>query len=34
LLNNNGEAPSLKVRLGRMIGPRDANAPEPYKDLP
>jgi soluble lytic murein transglycosylase len=30
----NGEAPSLKPRLGRMIGPRDASAPEPYKDLP
>ena len=30
----NGETPSLKQRLGRMIGPRDANAPEPYKDLP
>jgi soluble lytic murein transglycosylase len=30
----NGEAPSLRTRLGRMIGPRDAGTPEPYKDLP
>ncbi len=30
----NGEAPVLRTRLGRMIGPRDANAPEPEKDLP
>jgi soluble lytic murein transglycosylase len=29
-----GEAPSLKSRLGRMIGPRDASAPEPDQDLP
>src|SRR5205814_9823260 len=28
------EPPSLRPRLGRMIGPRDANNPEPYKDLP
>jgi soluble lytic murein transglycosylase len=30
----NGEPPVLRARLGRMIGPRDANAPEPDKDLP
>ena len=29
-----GEAPSLKSRMGRMIGPRDASAPEPEQDLP
>jgi len=28
-----GDAPSLKARLGRPIGPRDANAP-PDRDLP
>ncbi len=33
LLNNN-EPPSLKLRLGRMIGPRDANAPAQNNDLP
>jgi len=27
-------APSLKALLGPAIGPRDANAPEPNKDLP
>jgi soluble lytic murein transglycosylase len=27
-------APSLKARLGRPIGPRDANAPAPNTDLP
>jgi soluble lytic murein transglycosylase len=30
----NGDPPSLRTRLGRMIGPRDASAPEPDKDLP
>ncbi|WP_235835007.1 lytic transglycosylase domain-containing protein [Piscinibacter terrae] len=30
----NGEAPVLRTRLGRVVGPRDANAPEPEKDLP
>jgi soluble lytic murein transglycosylase len=30
----NGEAPALRPRLGRAIGPRDPNAPEPDKDLP
>jgi soluble lytic murein transglycosylase len=29
-----GEPPTLRPRLGRLIGPRDANAPEPEKDLP
>jgi soluble lytic murein transglycosylase len=29
-----GEAPTLKARLGRMIGPRDAGASEPSIDLP
>ena len=29
-----GEAPNLKQRLGRPIGPRDANAPVENKDLP
>ncbi|MBW8830300.1 MAG: lytic transglycosylase domain-containing protein [Burkholderiales bacterium] len=30
----NGEEPVLRTRLGRSIGPRDANAPAPEKDLP
>jgi soluble lytic murein transglycosylase len=30
----NGEPPALRARLGRLVGPRDANAPEPEKDLP
>lgn len=30
----NGEAPVLRPRLGRLIGPRDSNAPVPDKDLP
>jgi soluble lytic murein transglycosylase len=30
----NGEPPTLRARLGRLVGPRDANAPEPEKDLP
>jgi len=30
----NGEQPVLRTRLGRSIGPRDANAPAPEKDLP
>jgi len=30
----NDEPPALVPRLGRMIGPRDATAPEPEKDLP
>lgn len=30
----NGEAPVLRTRLGRVVGPRDANAPEPESDLP
>ena len=30
----NGEPPNLKSRLGRSIGPRDANAPAENKDLP
>ena len=30
----NGEPPNLKSRLGRFIGPRDANAPVENKDLP
>jgi len=30
----NGEQPVLRTRLGRVIGPRDANAPSPEKDLP
>ncbi|HJV62061.1 MAG TPA: transglycosylase SLT domain-containing protein [Albitalea sp.] len=30
----NGEPPALRPRLGRPIGPRDPNAPEPDKDLP
>jgi soluble lytic murein transglycosylase len=30
----NGEPPMLRARLGRVVGPRDANAPEPEKDLP
>ncbi len=30
----NGEAPNLKSRLGRSIGPRDANASAENKDLP
>ena len=30
----NGEPPNLKSRLGRSIGPRDANAPVENKDLP
>lgn len=29
-----GEAPNLKQRLGRPIGPRDSNAPIENKDLP
>jgi soluble lytic murein transglycosylase len=29
-----GEPPALRARLGRIVGPRDANAPEPDKDLP
>jgi len=29
-----GTSPSLKARLGRMIGPRDPNAPATDKDLP
>jgi soluble lytic murein transglycosylase len=29
-----GEAPSLKARLGRLIGPREGNAPPPDKSLP
>ena len=29
-----GRPPSLKVRLGRMIGPRDASAPAPNNELP
>ncbi|HEX7382716.1 MAG TPA: transglycosylase SLT domain-containing protein [Burkholderiaceae bacterium] len=29
-----GERPSLKTRLGRLIGPRDASVPEPDPDLP
>jgi soluble lytic murein transglycosylase len=29
-----GQAPSLKARLGRLIGPRDADAPASDKDLP
>jgi len=34
LLSGSGQAPSLKARLGRPIGPRDANAPAPNTDLP
>jgi soluble lytic murein transglycosylase len=38
LLNSNGampaQAPSLKARLGRMVGPRVAAAPAPSGDLP
>ncbi|HEX6707505.1 MAG TPA: transglycosylase SLT domain-containing protein [Albitalea sp.] len=30
----NGEPPVLRSRLGRWVGPRDVNAPEPDKDLP
>ena len=30
----NGEPPALRARLGRMVGPREANAPEADKDLP
>ena len=30
----NGEAPNLKSRLGRFIGPREPNAPVENKDLP
>jgi soluble lytic murein transglycosylase len=30
----NGEPPALRARLGRVVGPRDANAPEPDKELP
>ena len=29
-----GEPPALRARLGRLVGPRDASAPEPDKDLP
>jgi len=29
-----GQAPSLKARLGRPIGPRDASAPAPNTELP
>ena len=29
-----GQAPSLKTQLGRPIGPREGNAPEPDKELP
>ena len=29
-----GQAPSLKAHLGRPIGPREGNAPEPDKELP
>ena len=29
-----GQAPSLKARLGRPIGPRDATAPPPDKEIP
>ena len=29
-----GEPAALRSRLGRTVGPRDANAPEPEKDLP
>lgn len=29
-----GEPPTLRARLERLIGPRDANAPAPEKDLP
>jgi soluble lytic murein transglycosylase len=29
-----GEPPALRARLGRMIGPRDANAPAVESDLP
>ena len=29
-----GEKPSLKARLGRLIGPRETNVPEPSPDLP
>ncbi|HSN31739.1 MAG TPA: transglycosylase SLT domain-containing protein [Ideonella sp.] len=29
-----GERPSLKARLGRLIGPRDTSVPEPDPDLP
>jgi soluble lytic murein transglycosylase len=32
LLGN--DKPSLKSRLGRLIGPRDASLPEPNPDLP
>jgi soluble lytic murein transglycosylase len=29
-----GEKPSLKARLGRLIGPRETSVPEPSPDLP
>ncbi|MFL6661756.1 MAG: transglycosylase SLT domain-containing protein [Rhizobacter sp.] len=29
-----GEPPALRARLGRMVGPREPNAPEPERDLP
>ena len=29
-----GGSPSLKARLGRMIGPRDADAPPANAELP
>ncbi|WP_280154080.1 lytic transglycosylase domain-containing protein [Piscinibacter sp. XHJ-5] len=31
---SSGEPPALRSRLGRPVGPRDANAPEVDKDLP
>jgi soluble lytic murein transglycosylase len=31
---SNGEAPALRPRLGRVVGPRDVTAPEVDKDLP
>ena len=30
----NGQAPSLKARLGQLIGPREGSAPVPDKSLP